>query len=109
MYTLPVILFCAGTILGGLHGYFGGTTVFDIFFSVAVGGFLGSTLGAAAFTYMYMAQQREETREMRLASELPLQPRKALLQHPLRPEKRPPPPLDGFSHPQQVPPVDALQ
>ncbi|MFK5954790.1 MAG: hypothetical protein QM498_17200 [Desulfobacterium sp.] len=115
MYTLPVILFCSGIILGGLHGYFGGTTVLDMFFSVAVGGFLGSTVGAAAFTYMYMAQQRAEKREMthdreRLASvPLSMHPRKALPQHPPWPEKRPPFPLDLSSQPEVTPLADPVK
>ena len=58
MYTLPVILFCAGVILGGLHGYFLGTGAVDLIFSIAVGGFLGSAMGGAAFIYMYMFRQR---------------------------------------------------
>ena len=106
MYTLPVILFCSGIILGGLHGYFWGTTVLNIFFSIAVGGFLGSTVGAAAFTYMYMAQQRSEKREMThdremLASApLSMHPRKALPHHLPLPEKQPHPPLDLSSQPE---------
>ena len=109
MYTLPVILFCAGIFLGGLHGYFWGATALNMFFSIAVGGFLGSTVGAAAFTYMYMAQQRAEKREMthdreRLASvPLSIHPQKALPHHPPRPEKRQPPPLDLSSQPEATP------
>jgi hypothetical protein len=116
MYTLPVILFCTGIVLGGLYGYFLGHTVLDIFFSFAVGGFLGSTLGAVAFTYMYMAQQKAEKREMtndreRLASVVPLSmhPRKALPQHPPRPEKRPPPALDLSSQPEVTPLDDPVK
>lgn len=114
MYTLPVILFCAGIILGGLHGYFWDTTVIDMFFSVAVGGFLGSTVGAAAFTYMYMAKQRAEKREMTddregLASvPLSMHPRKALPQHPPQPEKQPPFSLD-LPQPEAIPLDDPVK
>jgi len=115
MYTLPVILFCAGIILGGLHGYFLGHTVIDMFLSFAVGGFLGSIVGAAAFTYVYMAQQRAEKREMthdreRLVSmplSMPL--RKALPQHSPRPEKWPPLPLDLPSQPEVTPRGDPVK
>ncbi len=57
MYTLPVILFCSGVVLGGIHGYFLGITAVDLIFSIAVGGFLGSALGGALFIYIYMSHR----------------------------------------------------
>ena len=57
MYTLPIILFCSGILLGGIHGYFTGHTVLDTIFSIGVGGFLGSALGAVVFMYVYLRHQ----------------------------------------------------
>ncbi|SMC93847.1 hypothetical protein SAMN02746065_11618 [Desulfocicer vacuolatum DSM 3385] len=63
MYTLPVILFCTGILSGGIHAYFWGQSFFDWLFAIAVGGFLGSALGAAAFIYKYAAREKAHKRE----------------------------------------------
>jgi len=63
----------------------------SIIFCVAVGGFLGSALGGAVFTYKYLAQLKAERREMGHGREslssmfLSMIPRKALPLLPRRP------------------------
>lgn len=85
MYTLPVILFSCGVVLGGIHGYFMGQTALDMLFSIAVGGFLGSALGGAAFMYVYLYHQDPEDNEILPAGKsLEALPRRPLVPRPLQ-------------------------
>ncbi|WP_459916611.1 hypothetical protein [Desulfocicer niacini] len=84
MYTLPIILFCCGVVLGSIHAYFTGHTALNMIFSVAVGGFLGSALGGVAFMYVYLRHQTPKEDDPAPAGEM----LEASHPHPLLP--RPP-------------------
>jgi len=84
MYTLPIILFCCGVVLGSIHAYFTAHTALNMIFSIAVGGFLGSALGGVAFMYVYLRHQEPETDDPCPAGEM----LEASHPHPLLP--RPP-------------------
>ena len=63
MYIIATALLIIGTLAGAAYGVIFEQTHLETLFSSAAGGFAGSLMGGALFTYLYLTADEEETDE----------------------------------------------